>query len=141
MTAELPVLGARAPHAPEVIIGVDHCQCDSRARHSCPTASSTVTFYRGSTPASTRFFAQHACRFQSAHHPHGQAGSGTSQKDTEQHTTVMLLFVTFSFFNVTGSITVALNFEKSWDPLNESQGSAIWRLWRTTLSNLNEPCY
>ncbi|KAK2190140.1 hypothetical protein NP493_86g03015 [Ridgeia piscesae] len=48
----------------------------------------------------------------------------------------MLLSVTFAFIILTGPIAVTLILEKSWVPPKEAHGSAIWRLWRTVVSNL-----
>ncbi|KAI0227368.1 hypothetical protein LSAT2_022197 [Lamellibrachia satsuma] len=64
------------------------------------------------------------------------SSQATNQKGTEQQITTMLLFVTFSFIILTGPIAVTLILEKSWDPPKEAHGSAIWRLWRTIVSNL-----
>ncbi|KAI0220141.1 hypothetical protein LSAT2_028332 [Lamellibrachia satsuma] len=63
-------------------------------------------------------------------------GTGTTSSGTEQQITTMLLSVTFAFIILTGPIAVTLILEKFWDPPTEAHGSAIWRLWRTIVSNL-----
>ena len=62
--------------------------------------------------------------------------TGTTKSGTEQHITTMLLSVTFAFIILTGPIAVTLILEKFWDPPTEAHGSAIWRQWRTIVSNL-----
>ena len=55
---------------------------------------------------------------------------------TEQQLTTMLLFVTFAFIILTGPMAVTLILEKLWDPPTAAHGAAIWKLWRTIVSNL-----
>ena len=59
-----------------------------------------------------------------------------TQSRTEQQITVMLLVVTFAFIALTTPIAVTLILEKTWTPPKDAHGSAIWRLWRTVVSNL-----
>ncbi|KAI0217434.1 hypothetical protein LSAT2_030761, partial [Lamellibrachia satsuma] len=63
-------------------------------------------------------------------------GTRATSSGTEQQITTMLLSVTFAFIILTGPVAVTLILEKFWDPPTEAHGSAIWRLWRTIVSNL-----
>ncbi|MEG7522288.1 MAG: G-protein coupled receptor, partial [Chromatiales bacterium] len=71
-----------------------------------------------------------------AEHDNKSAGPGVTQSRTEQQITVMLLVVTFAFIALTTPIAVTLILEKSWTPPKQAHGKAIWRLWRTIVSNL-----